>query len=134
MTTANLLVWGLILHALGDYVTQPHWVATEKTHRHGPAILHGVLYGLPFLILTRDPAALAVITLTHIVIDRYRLARHVIWLKNQAAPRSRRLPWSECRATGYPPDTPAWLATGLMIVADNSLHVLINSAALTWLH
>ena len=134
MTAADLLVWGLILHALGDYVTQPHWVAVEKTSRHLPAILHGLLYGLPFLILTRVPAALAVITLTHIVIDRYRLARHVIWVKNQLGPRSRRLPWTECRATGYPPDTPQWLAVGLMIGAENTMHVLINSAALTWLH
>lgn len=133
MTTAEILFWGLLLHALGDYVTQPHWVAQEKTSRHLPAILHGLIYGLPFLLLTRNPAALALITLTHIVIDRYRLARHVIWLKNQCAPRTKRQPWQACKATGYPPDTPQWLAVGLMIVADNAMHLLLNSAALTWL-
>ena len=35
--------------------------------------------------------------------------------------------------TGYPRDTPPWLATGLLVVADNTLHLLCNAAALRWL-
>jgi hypothetical protein len=42
--------------------------------------------------------------------------------------------WSECKATGYPPDTPPWLAVWLMIIADNTIHVLINSAVIVVLY
>ncbi len=133
MDIATTLLFGLLLHFVGDYVTQSHWMATEKTKRHLPAVLHGLIYGAPFLILTRDPLALLIIAGTHIVIDRYRLARHLVWLKNCAAPRGFNPPWSACKATGYPPETPAWLAVGLMIAADNTVHVLINTLSLYWL-
>lgn len=133
MTTPTILLLGVIAHFLGDYVTQSHWMATEKTRRMWPALLHGLIYGAPFLALTRSPAALAVIAGTHALIDRYRLARHVIWAKNHLAPRGHNPPWSDCKATGYPPDTPVWLAVGLLIAADNTIHVLVNTAALAWL-
>jgi hypothetical protein len=121
---------GVIAHFVGDYLIQSHWMATEKTKRWLPAVVHAVTYTLPFLLITRSPWALAVICVTHAVIDRYRLARHVCWLKNQAAPASHRPRWRDASATGYPSDTPAWLSVWLLIIADNTLHVLINSAAL----
>jgi hypothetical protein len=120
----------LLAHLVGDYVLQTHYMATEKTKRWAPALLHAVTYGLPFLALTRSPAALAVIVGTHAVIDRYRLARHLVWLKNQLAPKAYRPGHT---ATGYPEDTPAWLAVWLLIIVDNVLHISINWAALTWL-
>lgn len=119
----------LLAHLLGDYVLQTDWMALEKTKRWTPAVMHGLAYGLPHLAVTRSPWALAVIVLTHIVIDRYRLARHVCWAKNQLAPKAYRSPWSECSGTGYPADRPAWLTTWLMIVADNTIHLCINVAA-----
>jgi hypothetical protein len=129
------LIWvGVLLaHLVGDYLLQSHWMATEKTKRWWPAVAHGVTYGLPFVLVTQSPLALAVIVVTHIVIDRFRLARHVVWLKNLAAPKSHRYPWSDCAATGYPSATPAWLAVWLLIIADNTLHLLINVAAVRWL-
>jgi hypothetical protein len=66
-------------------------------------------------------------------VDRWRLARLLVWAKNQAAPARWRLPWRACTATGYPPQEPAWLTVWLLIVADNTVHVLLNGAALTWL-
>lgn len=122
-----------LAHLVGDYLIQSHWMATEKTKRWWPAIVHAVTYGLPFLLITQSPWALLVIVGTHAVIDRYRLARHVIWFKNLNAPRSHRRTWEECSATGYPPETPAWLAVLLLIIADNTLHLLINFAAVYWL-
>jgi hypothetical protein len=125
---------GVILaHLVGDYLLQSHWMACEKTKRWWPAVAHGLTYGLPHLLVTRSPAALAVIVGTHIVIDRYRLARHVVWAKNLLAPRAHRRPWRDCSATGYPSDVPPWLAVWLMIVADNTLHLLVNAAAALWL-
>ncbi|MFD3955951.1 MULTISPECIES: DUF3307 domain-containing protein [Streptomyces] len=123
----------LLAHLAGDYLLQSHWMATEKSKRWWPAWAHALTYGLPFLLITQSPAALAVIVGTHAVIDRYRLARHLVWAKNQIAPRRFRQPWAECSATGYPAETPPWLAVWLMIIADNALHLLINAAAVTWL-
>lgn len=123
----------LLAHAIGDYLIQSDWMAQEKTRRWWPALAHALTYGLPYLLVTRSPAALAVIVLSHAVIDRYRLARHVVWAKNLLAPASYRRAWRECTATGYPPDRPIWLTTWLLIIADNAIHLLLNWGAITWL-
>ncbi|MDJ0454403.1 DUF3307 domain-containing protein [Gordonia amicalis] len=130
MSIAEAIAYTLIAHLVGDYLIQSHWMATEKTRRWWPAIAHAVTYGLPFLLITQSPAALAVIVGTHAVIDRHRLAKHLVWLKNQAAPKAFR---PEHTATGYPDDTPAWMSVWLMIIADNILHMVINVAAVVWL-
>jgi hypothetical protein len=123
----------LLCHLLGDYVTQSDWMALEKTKRWWPAWAHAIVYGLPFLLVTQSPAAIAVIIGTHAVIDHYRLARYVVWAKNLLAPKAYRHLWSECSATGYHRDRPAWMAVWLMIIADNAMHLAINAAAVTWL-
>src|SRR5438876_8724 len=108
-------------------------MANEKTKRWWPAWVHAITYGLPFVLITRSVPALVVIVVTHAVIDHYRLARHVVWVKNFLAPKAYWHPWSECSATGYPSDTPAWLAVWLMIIADNTMHLVINVASVRWL-
>jgi hypothetical protein len=112
----------IIAHFIGDYLLQSHWMATEKTKRSIAAGLHAFTYTLPFLFLTYNPWALAVICGSHFLIDRFRLARLVVWLKNG--------PWNPLTATGYPADTPAWLSVWLLIIADNTLHVIINGLAI----
>ena len=125
---------GIVLaHLVGDYLLQSDWMANEKTKRWWPAIAHALTYGLPYLIVTRSAPALAAIVVTHAVIDHYRLARHLVWAKNLLAPKAWRHPWPECSATGYHQDRPAWLAVWLMILADNTTHLLINAAAVLWL-
>jgi len=74
----------LILHLVGDYVTQSDWMANNKTKRFAPAAAHAVVYSLPFLFLRPSWAAFAVILVSHFLIDRYRLARFVVWFKNAA--------------------------------------------------
>lgn len=141
----------LVCHAIGDYILQSDWMATEKTKRSIAALVHVVTYGLPFLFLRPSIAAMAVIVGTHFVIDRWRLARYVVWAKNFIAPRGwddncydwngqeqkkyprRNWRWSECEQTGYPPNRPAWLAVWLLIIADNLCHVVINGLALRYL-
>lgn len=110
-----------------------------------------------------------VILSTHFLIDRFRLARYVVWAKNWLGPWSRMetvgeavermkasgemprpvilpgqkidivlqrirfiAPLSDCQ-TGYPPSTPIWLSTWLLIIADNTIHLAINYAALKYL-
>jgi hypothetical protein len=114
----------LVAHAIGDYLLQSHWMATQKTKNSIAAAIHAVTYTLPFLLITQVPAALAVICGTHFLIDRFRLARFVVWAKNG--------PWHPLTATGYQDDVPAWLSVWLLIAADNILHVAINGVAILY--
>lgn len=151
----------LLAHLAGDYLLQSHWMATEKTKRHVAALAHVIAYAIPFLILKASWPALFVIISTHFLIDRYRLARYVVFAKNFLAPRSfirtviddlefdeygrlirevshdesvKYWPvWADAKATGYPSDVPPWLSVWLLILADNTLHILINGLALTYL-
>ncbi len=121
----------LLAHLVGDYVLQSDWMATQKTSRLSVATAHALCYSLPFLALRPSLAAWCVIVATHALIDRYRLARYVVWAKEWLAPVRPR-PLAEC-PTGYSADKPAWLAVWLLIIADNTMHVAINGAALRWL-
>jgi hypothetical protein len=122
----------IVAHAVGDYIFQSDWMANEKTERTWPAVVHAVTYTLPFLAFRPSPAALTMISGSHFVIDRWRLARHVIFIRNHLAPRRVWRSWPESRATGFPPERPMWLAFWLMIIADNVLHVVINGIALRY--
>lgn len=42
--------------------------------------------------------------------------------------------WEECKTTGYDPERPIWLTTWLLIITDNSMHLLCNYFALNWLN
>lgn len=172
----------LLSHAVGDYVLQSHWMATEKTKRSTAALCHVLTYMLPFLFLRPSLPALVVIVGTHFVIDRWRLARFVVWAKNWICPfwltrvqflhtngstsnafaKNRsvitedgllvmdKVPkdvtagssvsfhalnptWEKCKATGYDPEVPAWLAVWLLIIVDNIMHIAINGLALKYL-
>lgn len=126
----------LVAHAVGDYVLQSDWMAQEKVRRSLAAFCHVAAYGLPFLLLRPSLAAYAVIVGSHFVIDRWRLARHVGWLKNHLAPLGVNPPWRACDRTGYPhqrdKEAP-FLTVWLLIIVDNVMHVLCNAAALHWL-
>lgn len=116
-----------LAHMVGDYVVQSDWMASEKTKKSGPAALHAASYAACFLPLSRSLRTLAVIGGTHFVIDRWRLAKHVCWAKNQLAPVAYRPPHT---TTGYGADKPDWMAVWLLIIADNTMHLLINRWAL----
>jgi hypothetical protein len=153
----------IVSHLVGDYLLQSDWMAENKTKSFKVACVHAFFYTLPFLLFRPSHAAIAVIIGTHVFIDHYRLARYVVWLKNWIGPRwlwaeykteingwqlyhggfegedhgpihrGATPPFSACRATGYPPDRPAWLTVWLLIIADNIIHILINGLALKYL-
>lgn len=119
----------LIAHGVGDYILQSHWMATKKTSNSLAAASHAFAYTIPFAFLTQNPWALALIAGTHFLIDRYRLARFVVYAKNFIAPPSG---WPKALTnTGYDADVPPWMAVWLLIIADNILHILINATVLT---
>lgn len=126
----------ILAHLVGDYLLQTDWMSKNKTSRWWPAIVHGVVYAIPFLFITQSIPALLVIAGTHVVIDRFRLAKHLVWFKNQFAPKASRYAWKGedfDPASGYPKSTPDFLAVWLMIIADNTLHLIINLAAVVFL-
>lgn len=121
----------LLLHLVGDYLTQTDWMAREKTRRWWPAVVHVTVYTLPFLFLTTSVKALVFIWLTHLLIDHLALARYLIFAKNWLTQPS--LSWKDCSPTGYPNHVPVYLSAWLFIITDNTLHLLCNYFALAWL-
>ena len=120
----------LILHLVGDYITQTDWMAKNKRSRWGVALLHAYIYSLPFLLIGSQKAFWAIL-ITHWIIDRLGIARYVVYAKNWATNPS--LKWVDCSKTGYPDSDPAWLTVWLLIIADNTLHLSINFLALKYL-
>lgn len=118
----------LILHLIGDYVTQSHWMADRKIRSTWVAAIHAFIYGLPFLLIGSS-AAVGVIMLSHLLVDRFRLARYVVFAKNRVL-GFESATWSECQATGYTPEMPLWLSVWLLIAADNTIHLACNYLAL----
>lgn len=146
----------LVAHAIGDYVLQSDWMANKKRTENVAAMAHAIVYTLCFIPLAFEttkplPVATFVIFYSHFLIDRYGLARYVVWAKNFLAPPSETcsrlefwilfgvwipkplLSFRECAATGYPPDRPPFLAVWLLIICDNCLHVVLNGLALRYL-
>ena len=122
--------WLLVAHLVGDYIIQTDWMANTKTTRSWPAAVHAATYTLPFMLLFGVMwQPLLLIAGTHFVIDRWRLARHLIWFRNLMSPAEWRKPWVDCQSTGYHKDKPAWMTVWLMIIADNTLHLIINGVA-----
>lgn len=118
----------LLAHLVGDYLLQTHYEAAEKTNSWLPAITHATKYTAAFLPLTRDPRALLLIGGTHAILDHYRLAKHVNWLRNQAAPKEYRP--VDLTNAGSPAIVPQGLSMALMFITDNTIHMLINEWAL----
>lgn len=117
----------LVLHLVGDYITQSDWMANSKTKGSFAALVHATIYSLPFLFIGPLRAVL-VIWVSHFFVDRFRLARYVVFAKNfMGYPFPA---WDDCRKTGYPSARPDWMSVWLMIIADNTIHLISNMAAL----
>ncbi len=115
-------------------------MALEKTKKWVACLAHAITYTLPFILLTISWKVLLVVSVSHFAIDHWRLARYLCWIKNYMAPKwiegecvprlIRNYPWSECIATGYHKDRPIWMAVWLMIITDNTMHLICNGLAL----
>jgi hypothetical protein len=127
----------LLCHFIGDYVLQSHWMATEKTKRNLAAVVHAVIYTMVFLSMTNSSLVLFIICTSHFLIDRYRLARYVVYAKNFLSPPSEWLDncmsWESCKNTGFSSKVPDWLSVWLLIIVDNIIHVIINGVCINYL-
>ena len=115
------LTFGFILHFVGDYLLQNDWMAQEKTKNWFPCFVHCLLYSLPFgLVLWKSPFIWLVFG-SHFLIDRYRLAQYWIRLVN----------WKwDGDNFGYSDEKPKWMSVWLLIIVDNTMHVVLNSLSI----
>lgn len=82
MSEEKALILGILLHFVGDYLNQNNWMAQNKTKDWKPALVHALVYSLPFLFLIPNFYVWLPIFVTHYFIDRYRLAQYWIKLVN----------------------------------------------------
>lgn len=116
----------LILHGVGDYMTQNDWMAQNKTKNthigYLACLIHAVTYSLPFLLIGSF-TAWVIIFATHFLVDKYRLATYWIKLVN----------WNwQSKNYGFDNDKPAWMSVWLLIIIDNVIHLLCNYFALIY--
>jgi hypothetical protein len=115
----------LILHLIGDYVTQSDWMAQNKTKHNWVAVLHaGVYTSIIWLMLmpqfwySQETAAvfglkLLIVLITHYLMDRYSLAKR--WMQRDVVDQK-----------GFAEHLKPWST----IIVDNTGHLLV--LALLW--
>lgn len=117
-----------LCHMVGDYVLQSHTMAIRKTSSTWWAVYHGVCYTLPFLWIATLPALL-VICVTHVLIDRFSVAKTITSWKNYLLGTFDKQSLAEV----YPENTPPFLSVWLVILLDNTLHLIINYLSIKYL-
>lgn len=115
------LYLGLILHLIGDYLTQNNFIANNKVKSNKWALVHVTMYSLPFLTICFSWYWLILFS-THYFIDRYRLAVYWIKLVNWN--------WKYDENYGFPKEVPSFMSIWLMFIIDNIFHIMINSACI----
>jgi len=113
MSATDLLIWGIVVHLVIDWLAQNEWIASYKAKRryfsayrpchwwdrHPAAYVHAGLHGAAQLLVFPWPAALA-IGITHLLIDT-RVP--VIWwskLIRQTQPQARSYPLTDLMDIG----------------------------------
>ena len=135
----------LLVHLFADYWLQNDWMALNKKEKWFPAIVHGIIYTLPFLLLTRSIAALIIICTTHVVIDHTNIVQKLNQIKNWD--------FKEDTCCSFIPDNYighsfsqlnfklkdgytgrlAFIRIWLIIIQDNILHLIINYLSIKYL-
>jgi len=124
MEVTTKILLGFLAHLAGDYIFQNDYIANEKTKRTIPALIHVFLYGIPFYFIVGFSYELLIIVVTHFFIDRFRLA--VYWIKL--------INWNwNSKNFGFSESKPLWMSVWLMIIYDNSFHILINTLTILYL-
>lgn len=121
MNIETALCLGFVFHLVGDYLLQNDWMANEKTKDSLVCGIHCVIYTLPFAIAIFDSPFIWIVLVSHFFIDRFRLATYWIKLVNWS--------WGS-NNFGYKGDKPIWMSFWLMIIIDNTFHIIFNSIAI----
>ena len=130
MTLELKLILGFLFHLVGDYLFQNHRMANEKTKSTSMAVAHGCSYSILFLVFSlTNFVGFLIILISHILIDRFRLVKYWIALINGNIRNKKALQVNN----GFPEGIPPFLSVFLVIVIDNTFHLLINSACIIFL-
>jgi hypothetical protein len=72
MSATELLVWGVVIHLIVDWLGQNQWIALHKTSlRHPAGYIHAAVHALALWIVFPIGAA-AALGLAHLLIDTRR--------------------------------------------------------------
>ena len=117
----------LLLHLFGDFILQNDWMALNKKEKTWKGELacqvHCILYALPFLLIT-NWMAVVVIYISHYALDRTNIVSHLIAAKNGI---------KDVSNLGFNPDRPFALSIWLYIFTDNTIHLIFNYLAITFI-
>lgn len=128
----------LLCHLFADYWLQNDWMALNKKKHFWIALVHSIIYTIPFLLLTKSILALSVICITHAIIDYTRIVEMFNRIKNWK--------FDEDECCLFIPDNyigksfsqynfklrdgyngrPFAIRVWLIIIQDNILHLIIN--------
>lgn len=117
----------LIMHLTGDYLLQNDWMAENKgkysLKGYIACLLHCFLYTSMFVLFLFPLKSCLIIFITHFLIDKYRLA--ILWC------RLKNWNWTG-NNFGYGEEKPKWMSTWLVIIIDNTLHLICNFIAIKY--
>lgn len=133
----------LILHGIGDYFLQTDHQALNKK-KPGSAgfiqcLIHCITYSAIFLFIG-SWKAVAIIFITHFIIDRWNLVSWLIAIKNNTKKFVNTMSntdgeWVyDLSNFGFAPERPFAISIWLYIICDNLLHIICNYIALKYLN
>ena len=121
----------LLCHLFSDYWLQNDWMALNKKKHFWIALVHAIVYTIPFLLLTKSILALSVICITHAIIDHTDIVCKFNQIKNWDFKGC--FGWDNILIKDGYSDRPPFIRVWLIIIQDNILHLIINYCALRWL-
>ncbi len=130
----------LIFHGIGDYFFQTDHQALNKKKKGKEGLWcclkHCFTYSLLFFFIG-SPLAVAVVFITHFIVDRSNLVAYIIAFKNQTIyPGHKDFPNSKkynIENFGFDPARPFAISIWLYIICDNLLHIICNYLAIKYL-
>jgi hypothetical protein len=124
----------LAAHLVGDYILQSNWMSANKKKESSTCFIHSIMYSIPFCFIPHMTVlGWFIIVVSHFIIDYYPITSELIKFKNKLCPPDYRDDPDNLHWTGYSNDMPVWLSTTLYIVTDNTLHILCNGVAFSYL-
>lgn len=121
----------LLIHLFSDYWLQNDWMALNKKKHFYIALLHSVIYTIPFLLLTRSILALFIICITHAIIDHTDIVMRLNQIKNRDMYGC--FGYNDLLIKDGYGDRPIFIRVWLIIIQDNILHLIINYLAIKFI-
>lgn len=112
-----------VFHKVGDYMLQTSYMALNKYRSWDAAIYHAIAYTSIHVFLTHDIPDLLFIGITHLLIDRYRLAALWVAFINKH--------WHLCRNWEWIKQKPL-VPPEVVLENDQVMHLICNAIALFW--